>query len=161
MGLDMYLYAEKYFASSPSWGTDRDREAVKNLVKMMDAEEVATEEEYRRQSASVRMEIAYWRKANEIHNYFVKNCADGVDNCQSVYIEIEQLKDLLDRCKKILDDNSLAQELLPTVSGFFFGGTVYDEWYFESIQETVKKLEKIIPQIEAHSDWDIYYEASW
>ena len=37
-------------------------------------------------------------------------------------------------CDKVLDDNSLAEELLPTRSGFFFGSTDYDEWYFEDIK---------------------------
>ena len=26
--------------------------------------------------------VAYWRKANAIHSWFVENCQDGVDECQ-------------------------------------------------------------------------------
>ena len=31
-------------------------------------------------------EVAYWRKFNALHNWFVQNCQDGVDECQ--YAEV-------------------------------------------------------------------------
>ncbi len=40
---------------------------------------------------------------------------------------------LLEVCKQVAADPSKAEELLPTQSGFFFGGTEYDEYYMNSI----------------------------
>jgi len=30
---------------------------------------------------TIELDYAYWRKANQIHNWFVENVKDGVDNC--------------------------------------------------------------------------------
>lgn len=161
MGLDMYLYAEKYLASSPNWESERDRQALKDVIKIMGAEEVAPEEEHRSRSATIKIEIAYWRKANHIHKFFVDQCANGEDNCQDTYVSVETLKELMTRCERVLENHDLAEELLPTQSGFFFGGTDYGEYYYEVLENTLKILKKIIPEIESHNDWDIYYCASW
>lgn len=40
--------------------------------------------------------IRYWRKANAIHNWFVENIANGVDECQEIYVTIEDLHNLDD-----------------------------------------------------------------
>jgi hypothetical protein len=111
------------------------------------------------QFAEVKLQIAYWRKANAIHKYFVDNCANGKDECQDTYVEREQLEDLLNRCKTILEDHSKAEELLPSQSGFFFGSTDYDEWYFHDLEQTVPVLEKILK--ESPEDWEFEYKASW
>lgn len=159
MGLDMYLYVKKFFASSP-WSEMNDRSQVEEVAKMMKAENLLFDGQDL-QFAHVELEIAYWRKANQVHKFFVDTCADGVDECQETYVSVESLKDLLSRCEKVLADHSLAEELLPTGAGFFFGSTDYGEYYYEDLQNTVNKLTKIIPIIEANIDWDIYYKASW
>lgn len=102
-------------------------------------------------------EIGYWRKANQIHQWFVENVQNGVDNCSEYCVSKGQLEDLLEICKKILNDNSLAEELLPTGSGFFFGGTEYDEWYYKDIENTIGILEEALS--DTHADY--YYSSSW
>jgi hypothetical protein len=102
-------------------------------------------------------EVGYWRKQNQIHQWFVENVQNGVDNCGEYCVSKGQLEDLLEICKKILNDNSLAEELLPTASGFFFGGTEYDEWYFDGIQNTIEILEEALSDTSA----DYYYSSSW
>lgn len=59
---------------------------------------------------------------------------------------------------KVLKDSSVAHKLLPTTSGFFFGGTDYDEYYWQDIQETAEMLRK-----EKAGGWvgDYYYHSSW
>ena len=37
----------------------------------------------------------------------------------------------------VIEDSSTAERLLPTQSGFFFGGTNYDEWYLKDIEYTM------------------------
>ena len=46
-------------------------------------------------------EIAYWRKANEIHNYFVEYVQHGVDDCGTYDVSKKQLEDLLYKCKEV------------------------------------------------------------
>lgn len=103
--------------------------------------------------------LIYWRKANQIHGWFVDTFMNGVDEGQIVYISWGVLQDLKDICKQVLEDRSRAEELLPTRKGFFFGSYEYDENYFEDLAETVAKIEAI--SLEDISDCDIYYSAWW
>jgi hypothetical protein len=69
------------------------------------------------------------------------------------------LVDLKIICERILKDNELAHELLPTGSGFFFGSTDYDEWYFHGIEKTVEIVSKLIEDVP--EGWAFEYQASW
>ena len=116
--------------------------------------------------------VGYWRKANAIHNWFLENCAardkwaDPIDDCRPIEVPVEKLEELLDDCKKVLEDKSLATELLPTTDGFFFGSTEYDDWYFDDIEDTIDIIEPIIKfmkhmlKIKDYT-WSIIYQASW
>ena len=50
------------------------------------------------------IESSRWRKANQIHNWFVENVQDGIDDC-SYHNEVtkEILEELLDICQRVLD----------------------------------------------------------
>lgn len=104
-------------------------------------------------------ELIYWRKANQIHGWFVDMYMNGVDECQIVYISWGVLQDLKDICKQVLEDRSRAEELLPTREGCFFGSYEYDENYFMDLEVTVKKIESL--DLDDISDCDLYYQASW
>ncbi len=147
MGLDMYLTAEKYVFS--------DEQPKIN--------QVLAEVGFSRKNKPVRsvsVEIMTWRKANQIHQWFVEQVQEGTDDCKRYYVSLEKLEVLLDVCKKALVDRSLAKELLPTQAGFFFGSYEYDDMYFQDIQDT---LELLGPVLRDHnwSDWDFYYQSSW
>ena len=43
-------------------------------------------------------EVAYWRKANAIHRWFVNNVQDGIDECQETIVTRNQLFTLLQIC---------------------------------------------------------------
>lgn len=158
MGLDMYLYA-KEFVSSSSWAKEDDVKKVKSVARMMKGNKFLMTEEYDLQFAEVKLQVAYWRKANQIHKYFVDKCAEGKDECQDTYVERDHLEDLLWRCETILKDRSRAEELLPSRSGFFFGSTEYDEWYFQDLEDTIPVLKKILSH--APESWEFEYKASW
>jgi hypothetical protein len=99
----------------------------------------------------------YWRKANAIHAYIVDNHAEG-DDSTSVELDRDSIKELRNRCTDVLSDRGLAQELLPTQSGFFFGSTEYDEDYFEELERTEKELTEVLRD----GTWDyLEYQASW
>lgn len=91
-----------------------------------------------------KSEEIYWRKANQIHGWFVENVQKGVDDCGKYEVSIEKLKELRELCVDVLLDHELANKLLPTRNGFFFGCDEYDEWYFEQIENTKEQLDKII-----------------
>lgn len=98
--------------------------------------------------AFVQENVAYWRKANHIHAWLIKNGTERIED-YFCHISIDKLKELKDVCENILDDHSLAHTLLPTQTGFFFGSTDYDEWYYEDLEDTIRILENIIDE---HTD---------
>ncbi len=59
----------------------------------------------------------------------------------------------------VLANPELAEELLPTQSGFFFGNTEYNEYYLADLKDTKKILEEAIN--ESQKGGYIYYNSSW
>ena len=121
---------------------------------------------YKRSGADQKFkEVAYWRKANQIHNWFVTNCQNGIDECQETRISKQNLIDLKETCQAVLstpesDRVETAKRILPTVGGFFFGGTEYNEYYFGDLEDTVKMLDKVIDETDFEKE-EIYYTSSW
>jgi len=103
-------------------------------------------------------QLMYWRKANSIHKWFVDNCGGGEDNCEEIYVGKDSLRKLKEVIEKVLSDHNKANELLPTSSGFFFGGTEYDEWYFKDLSETLEVINEVLDDDIKGS---ITYQASW
>lgn len=106
-------------------------------------------------------EVGYWRKANHIHGWFVRNVQDGVDDCGEYEVTKEDLEKLLAECEFVLENKDKAAEILPTESGFFFGGTDYDERYFRDIEDTIAQVEKILNDWSTSWHETIVYQASW
>ena len=103
-------------------------------------------------------ELCYWRKANQIRNWFDSHLENGVENCKHTLVTKEDIEELIDTCKKVLADHSLAEELLPTQSGFYFGSTSYDEWYFEDLKDTIEQLETALTLVNWENEEVYYYE---
>jgi hypothetical protein len=152
MGLDMYLYKKNYIRTDEFY-----KEEVRNEVIVKTGGEIDTKIKPNRIKYIVE-EVGYWRKANQIHKWFVDNVQNGIDECQSSYVSRESLEELLELCKQVRDDNSKAEELLPSASGFFFGGTEYDEWYFNDINHTIEIIEECLADEGAD---DFEYSSSW
>ena len=106
---------------------------------------------------NITEELGYWRKANQIHRWFVENVQDGVDNCGEYFVSKTDLQSLLDVCLAVKLDHSQAEELLPAASGFFFGNTDYDEWYYNDIDHTIVILKEALTDDNA----SYYYSSSW
>lgn len=104
-------------------------------------------------------EVAYWRKANAIHGWFMQHAT--VDDCSPVTISKDQLTELRDTCAKVLDINTddAAEEFLPPTNGFFFGSSKIDEWYWKDLKETVSTLDHILEH--SIEDAMFEYQASW
>ena len=166
MGLDMYLSVRKY-VSQYDWTTAKDRELkssdeYKKLVKNSGLSRYVDLEK-RAGGASVEAVAVYWRKANAIHQWFVDNCADGVDDCRPVYVSTDHLKELLARINEALATPTDVDEILPTTSGFFFGSTEYDDFYWEDLKHTKTEIEKLLKLSEEDEEHLIsfIYQASW
>ena len=147
MGLDMYLYAEK-FVSNMDYRNEQDK--FNAIVSALEAQE------FTMGHVIAEVEVAYWRKANAIHAWFV---GDKEDDCSPIYVNREQLETLQHLCQQVLIDPALAGELLPTQGGFFFGSTEYDDWYMDNIKETYDKLSVLLAKIP--EGWTFKYQASW
>ncbi len=154
MGLDMYLSAKKYMSKY------FDPADVERISKVNDIFGVTGVEDGDYGAEEVKFRVAYWRKANAIHQWFVDNVQDGVDECQESWVSREQLQELLDICKEIIKSPKKGQELLPTQGGFFFGSTDYDDWYMQDIKFTAERIEKILAD-SAFQKADFYYQSSW
>jgi len=114
---------------------------------------------------TITEEVMCWRKANAIHKWFVDNVQDGEDDCRSAYVSLDKIQELRTLCLSVLLDRERAPELLPCVQGFFFGGTEYDEYYFEDLENTAKVIEKIVNDAikakqQKHSMY-LEYRSSW
>lgn len=57
-----------------------------------------------------------------------------------------------------IEDSSVAQKLLPTGEGFFFGSTNYDQWYYQDLEYTRDILTELLDEA---PNGDLYYEADW
>jgi hypothetical protein len=149
MGLDMYLNKRTYVQNWEHNGDDNYEVTVTKGGKPTKINP--------KKVKYIIEEAGYWRKQNQIHRWFVDNVQNGVDNCGEYYVDIDDLKTLLELCEKVKADHSLAEELLPSASGFFFGGTEYDEWYFDGIDNTIDILKEALEDERG----DYYYSSSW
>lgn len=149
--------------------------------------------------------LVTWRKANQIHNWFVQNVQNGKDECRTYRVTSAQLITLRDTCKKVIDasqlipgkvvngyllkdvieaefieedgdtkgflkepiledglvikDPSVAEDLLPTIDGFFFGSRNYDEFYYDDVKRTYHELSKLLKDQNTSAEY--FYSASW
>lgn len=136
-------------------------------------------------------DLVYWRKANQIHRWFVENVQNGEDKCKPYQVSKEKIEELKNLCEEVLKKSKLvkgkvvnnqtlkngewineyrdgeiisnpeiAEELLPTYPGFFFGNTDYDEHYLADVRYTKEEFEKILNTLN-FDEYDVYYYSSW
>ena len=111
-------------------------------------------------------QVAYWRKFNALHGWFINNCGGGVDECQDISVDEEKLKELLETLKEVSSNFTKADELLPPTQGFFFGSDEVDEYYKEEVNSTIKIIEDLLEENEQSKEYGLYsgdfeYRASW
>ncbi len=183
MGLDMYLEKRTYVKN---WDHMKDDARHQITVKRGGADRPDIKSE---RISYITEQVAYWRKANAIHKWFVQNVQEGVDDCGTYYVGKSDLEALKNACDKVLaasrlragkvnngyiydkdgkrpivedgeviEDPQIAETVLPTAAGFFFGSTDYDEHYYGDIEETSKVLGELLAK---PNEGDYYYHASW
>jgi len=72
-------------------------------------------------------------------------------------IENKKMKPIVEVGKRLANPE-VAEEVLPTQEGFFFGNTDYDQWYMEDLKHTVEVIDKVL---ELPKEWEINYHSSW
>ena len=172
MGLDMYVNirhknTQGKLDAYEAWEQKYSYEEWQRLTEEQKEEYRNSEPEY--DNEMYGKELMYWRKANQIHNWFVQNCQGGVDDCGRYAITVNDLMKLKELCEKILtmtenhkemrytsydatekeevdvrcltsEGVEFAMEHLPSRSGFFFGSTEYDDWYVLELKNTVEQI---------------------
>lgn len=181
----MYLYKKSYVKN---WKHMKKEELHKITVKK-DGKVVKSINPNK--IAYIVEEAGYWRKANAIHKWFIRN---SDEDSRTIDVGGEDLQELLDTVNKviagsklidgkvhngttwtkeqgevknfedgkIIEDSTLAEELLPTTSGFFFGGTDYDQYYIADLEHTKEVLEEALKGCGVDGYYpEFEYNASW
>jgi hypothetical protein len=109
----------------------------------------------------VEVNVAYWRKANAIHQWFVDNCMGGVDECVwSEPIPRSKLRELKQLCERVINQTEM-------VKGDVCNGYTFDSDGMKPILEpgelmaNTKQAEKLLPTQSGFffgsTDYDEYY----
>lgn len=147
MGLDMYLTKETFI-----WNRERD----KLRIECADRPHIKSE-----RVQYIVEEVGYWRKANQIHNWFVENIADGVDNCQKIDVTIAQLKDLLKTVNTVLKASKLIKGKIKNGQHCKAGGEWEDIIEYGKYIEDPSVAQELLPTIERYffgsTDYNQWY----
>lgn len=101
----------------------------------------------------------YFRKCNWLYGWVRRKLElTELENCKHYKLTRSIIEDLIDDITKVLSDHSLAEKLLPTESGFFFGNTEYDDWYFDELRDAKTELTQLLVKM---SDGDTADFWSW
>lgn len=148
---------EKLWEEANGVVIEKFKEADANGEATIPEMEAIQDEEYKKHGIE---EEIYWRKSNQIHNFFVKE-VQKVDDCGFYEVPEEKLRVLISIIDIILraeDKVKAAKVLLPTTSGFFFGSTEYDDEYFRDLEYTKEVIGKAL---EDTKGFVFIYHSSW
>lgn len=149
MGLDMYLTAHRYLSQH-----DADTKEIAD--KVTEADGIPSD---RFHAKRIQYEAMYWRKANAIHGWFVRNVQNNEDDCREYDVSRDDLVMLVGVCNHVIQNHDLAEELLPVTEGFFFGSYEYDDWYYDDIAKTIEGINEVLKTFD-NSYW-FTYQSSW
>lgn len=156
MGLDMYLLRKTYVKN---W----DHDSSENKYHIAVTKNGNPTNINSSKITEITEEFGYWRKANAIHKWFVDNVQGGNDDCGSYHVNLDKIQQLLALCKSVIENNNNANCMLPTNTGYFFGGTEYSDHYKQYIQYTIEVLEEALTLIQngGNNSSSFYYHSSW
>ena len=155
MGLDMYLNAKRFL-----WGQGEDVQIAKAITELLpELSKLKRGASFREDPVrEICIEAMYWRKANAIHAWFVRNVQGGQDDCGNYRVDRTQLQELASLIDQVLAQKDKAGALLPPQSGFFFGSAEVDEYYYSDLQRTKDGIANVL---ELPDCWDFEYHSSW
>lgn len=160
MGLDMYLYKKTYVQN---WEHNPPEQQHQFEIKRggVTREDIKTN-----RICYITEQVAYWRKFNALHGWFVENCGGGIDECQEIMVNEDKMNELLETLKEVSSNFDKAKVLLPPTQGFFFGSDEVDEYYKDEVNSTIETIEELLKENEKSKEYglysgDFYYQASW
>lgn len=156
MGLDMYLSAEKSFYQT---FIDRKQTDTPQLKKLREA----VPEMYpcgNLNYVRVKFEVAYWRKANHIHGWFVRHVQSGNDDCGDYYVSRDQLQKLLDTVNNVLASTELIDGKVSNGYTYTDGKKVHN-WIKGKVLSNRRKAQELLPVQEGfffgNDEYDQWY----
>lgn len=189
MGLDMYLYKfPRYKNATPkdvedvegylSWrdGKDKDYTLVQwcgvsetdiNTDFLEHYQQFYTQKYYywddkhKYGYGGISDQIGYWRKANQIHIWFVKNIQNGKDDCGDYEVSEQRLRELLELCKEVC--NKAVMTIAPVKNGYTFNENSERVYKYEDGAQIVnpEDIEDLLPSCGGfffgNTDYDSYY----
>ena len=99
--------------------------------------------------------VGYFRKVNCVYRYFEDKLTD-----ETAWVTKDECEDIVKRCSAVLENPDLASELMPTRSGFFFGSTEYDKYYFSDLRDVRKQFKSFIKYFKTDDDL-VFIHMSW
>ena len=164
MGLDMYLTKKTFI------GANYEHRGVSGKIDLT-IKDSPVNINFNRVSY-ISENVGYWRKANQIHNWFVYNVQNGEDDCREYMVSRQDFENLLEIINLILnakgtpEESSVIKEHLSPTEGFFFGSTQIDEWYWEDLETTKQIVSDVLVEMDEDAknpdSWvDYYYTSSW
>ena len=137
MGLDMYLSKKTYVKQ---WDFQDEEKKVKVDVTKNGEPLKGIKSE---RISYVVEDVMYWRKANQIHGWFVSNCEPIREDIEYL-VTTTDLEVLLEACKKVLEIIETAPtKVIQVESGWDKNGTTYaDVKVYDSdlIEDVVKEI---------------------
>lgn len=155
MGLDMYLYKRTYVKN---WDHNPPEDKIQITVKRGGKKHPTIDT---KKITYIQEEVGYWRKANQIHNWFVQNVQKGVDECQESWVDESKLKELLQICLAIRENCKLKKGKV--ANGYTFNKAGEKEYSFEEgeIMTNSSFAEELLPTgsgfFFGSTDYDQYY----
>ena len=85
-----------------------DKEILEYFRQFYKVRYLPWDTEHRYEHKMLIERVGYWRKANQIHNWFVNHVQDGIDDCDYHHeCTKEILEELLATCKEVLESCTL------------------------------------------------------
>ena len=104
--------------------------------------------------------VGYWRKANEIHNWFVENVQGGEDDCGMYEVSEEKLVELLNICKEVKRNSKLIKGRLRNGETYKDGKWITN-WMDGEVIEDPSVAMKLLPTAHGFffggTDYDQWY----
>ena len=95
-----------------------------------------------------RKELAYFRKVNFLIPFFEGFFNTEIENLEDLELTKESVEELRDRCERVLNDRTLAKDLLPTQGGFFFGSINYDKYYYDDVVDVLNNCVTLLQEFD-------------
>ena len=152
----MYLEKKTYVKN---WDTTAPEDTIKISVQVngKDVEGINP-----KNISFITEQVGYWRKANQVHRWFVKNVQDGTDDCKTYEVSFNQLKDLKAICEEVINGSVLIKGKVKTGSRI---NSITGKW--DDILEEGKIIEdsslalKLLPNVSGfffgNEDYNEYY----